>query len=57
MMKSFKYNEKQLMIKGEKMNFVPKERAEASINKLLSERRKRKMKEIEEMEIEYENSK
>ena len=39
------------------MNFVPKERARAAMNQILEKHWERKMKEIEEMEKEYENSK
>lgn len=38
------------------MNFVPKERSKAAINRILEERAERKRKEREEMEREYNNS-
>ena len=57
MRKSFKYNKEQFNDKSDNMNFVPKERARAAINEILEERQKRKMKEIEELEKEYESNK
>ena len=45
------------MIEGDNMNFVPKERAESSINRILEERQERKRKEREQLEKEYKNSK
>ena len=57
MRKSFKYNKEQFNDKSDNMNFVPKERAQAAINEILEERQKRKMKEIEELEKEYESNK
>ena len=38
------------------MNFVPKERARASIDKLIAERKERKRKEKEEYRRKYEES-
>ena len=38
------------------MNFVPKERLKAAINRIIEERQERKRKEIEELTREYENS-
>ena len=45
------------MIKGEKMNFVPKEMAKTSIKQIIDERQERKRKEIEELKKEVENLK
>lgn len=38
------------------MNFVPKERAKASIKRIIEEREERKTREFEEMKRKYEES-
>ncbi len=40
-MEQFKYYKNQLENKGDRMNFVPKERSRATIKRLLEERQKR----------------